>query len=290
VTTGPPVISAAQAQRLVRALLARAQLPPGAQPRPGRPPAALAQAVEVESGRPSAMLHRLWRVAEPASAAYAFVTKHAPAGMRWIGSGRSGSRGTVTEQDVTFQLSRLPAGVAAAGVSMTVAPASAPHSAAGASVLRADAQVIWYPPRSAAEYVPATMHAVTVTATESGQGPSTLTKTVTTPSVVRRLAAMLNGTHAATAGAFISCPMERASYRVAFAVSPRAHPYLVARATLCPDTQVTVRGHGQPALVTPPGLLNLLQRLTRACPAPDTRPARAEISLPPGGACSTMAR
>jgi hypothetical protein len=56
--------------------------------------------------------------------------------------------------------------------------------------------------------------------------------------------------------------MEQASYRVAFAVSARTIPYLVAGVTLCPDTRVTVRGHGQPALVTPPGLLDLLQRLT----------------------------
>jgi hypothetical protein len=269
-TAGPPTIGAAQAQRLVRALLARALPPPGARILSGRPPAPLAHATGVQGGRPSAGRHRLWRVAEPASAAYAFEARHVPAGMVWSGSGQGGDRGVVTEQDVSYRLRRLPAGVAAAGLSLTVAP-----DGAGASVVRADAQVIWYPRRSAAEYVPPSTHAVTVTASVVGPHPRTVTKTISAPSVVRRLAAMLNGVHAATPGAFLSCPLYRASYRIAFAVSSGAAPYLVMDATTCPDLQVTAGGHTQPALLMPAGLLGLLHNLTG-------------VAAQPGGEGTTM--
>jgi hypothetical protein len=264
-TAGPPVIGTAQAQRLVRALLARAQPPPGATPLAGRPPAALAHATEVQAGRPEAARHRLWRVAGPASAAYAFEARHVPAGMVWMGSGQGSYRGTVTEQSVSYRLRRLPAGVAAAGLSLSVAP-----DGAGGSVLRADAQVIWYPPRSAAEYVRPSMHAVTVTATVTGAHPRPriVTRTVTAPSVLARLAAMLNGVHAAVAGAFANCPVYLASYRIAFAVSRGAAPSLVMQTAMCPDVQVTAGGQRQPALQTPAGLQALLQRITGVAAQP----------------------
>ena len=273
-TTGPPVVGTAQARRLVRALLARAQPPPGARPWPGRPPAALAHPTEIQGGSPSAGRYRLWRVAEPANAAYAFEARHVPPGMVWAGSGQGSDRGTVTELSVSFRASRLPAGVAAAGLAITVAPAGP-----GASVLRADAQLIWYPRRSAAEYVPAAVHAVTVSATAAGPHPHTVTKTTTTPSVVRQLAAMLNGVHAATGGYFASCPMYQASYRIAFAAWPRAAPHLVAKATTCPELQVTVGGHPQPALLVPAGLPAMLHHLTGVAAQPG-RPGTAR-PLPP---------
>jgi hypothetical protein len=94
--------------------------------------------------------------------------------------------------------------------------------------------------------------------------------------VVRRLAGLLNGVHAATAGAFVSCPAFQASYRIAFAVSSRATPYLVAKATTCPGLQVTAGGHAQPALLTPAGLLPLLERLTGVA-------AQGGSTVPPGG-------
>jgi hypothetical protein len=296
VITGPPTISTAQARRLVRTLLARAEPPPGARPWSGRPPAALTFAAGMQAGRPSAGLHRLWGVPEPASVAYAFESRHAPTGMVWAGSGQGSLRGTVTEQSVSYRLRRLPAGVAAAGLSLTVAPATAatPGSGPDASVLRADAQVIWYPPRSAAEHVPASMHAVEVTVTVAGsRHPRTVTKTVTAPSVVRRLAAMLNRVHAATSGAF-SCPMFMASYRITFAVSSRAAPYLVADATTCPDLEITAAGRRQPELQMPDGLLPLLHRLTGVAAQPGGggtaapgKPVRSLLPFPVHGGPGT---
>jgi hypothetical protein len=252
--TGPATISAAQAQALARDVLARAQLPPGARVRPGTPPAALSRAPSSMGGSPSASLHQLWTVTEPASAVLRFWAGHTPPGMAGNGSGSSGG-GLAVEQFTGYELQRLPAGVNAATLTMSVLPAGP-----DATVIRADAQVIWYPPRSAAEQVPATAHAVTIT----GTGMNNLrpvTKTFTSAALLRRLAGMLNGVHAAPRGEVYSCPAELVSYRIAFAASATAAPFLVISDTGCLELSVTADGHAQPTLEMPAGLGPLLQSL-----------------------------
>jgi hypothetical protein len=244
-----------QAERLARTLLTRATLPRGAQIRTGQPPKALDQAPDTAAGNPSVDLHELWTVGEPMNTVYSFLKKHAPAGMAWNGDGQAGDPAGPTEEFVGYGLKRLPAGVSQATLTMSVAPAGP-----DASVLRADVQVIWFPPRSAAEYVPAGMHAVTVTASFVNSRPRTVTRTFTTPAVVGRLAAMLNSAHASTGGDE-NCPAEVGSYRLAFARSPGATAYLVAVDTGCNTLQITVLNQQQPALQVPAGLGTTLASL-----------------------------
>jgi hypothetical protein len=249
----------------------------------GSPPTALSQPPSVQMGRPSAQLRELWTAGEPMSAVYAFLGRHAPTGMRWNGGGQSSSYGAITEEFVGYQLSRLPAGVNAAVLSMSVAPDG--HDA---SVIRADAQVIWYPPRSAAEYIPASVHAVTITAWTLGHQGG-VTSTFTAPSVLQRLTAMLNGAYALPQGSVFSCPLDVATYRLAFATAPGAAPSLVMTDTGCPGIQVTAGGRAQPTLEIPPGLQPLLDGLTHLAtgdlthnpvPGPATRTAGQAGSAP----------
>jgi hypothetical protein len=170
------------------------------------------------------------------------------------------------EESVLYQLTRLPAGVSGANLSMAVAPVGN-----GVSQLRADAEVIWYPPRSAAEHIPAGMHAVTITATTFLPGRGTVTKTFTSPGVVARLVAMLNGAHASDLG-IVPCPLGWATYRLAFATSPRAAPYLVATDPGCPGIQVSVAGRAQPSLQVPPALQTTLAALMHIHGAGGVRP------------------
>jgi hypothetical protein len=257
--TGPQTITAAQGQRLARDVLGRVKLPPGARVRAGAAPAALSQAPSTEAGRPDTTLHQLWTVSEPVAAVLRFWNGHAPAGLAWTGSGSSGG-----VQFVGYGLKALPAGVNAAALVMSVASAGQ-----GAAVIRADVQVIWYPPRSAAEQIPAGVRAVTVTATTAGsQHP--VTKTSTSASVLRRLAAMLNGAYAAPQGQIFSCPLEWVSYRIAFASAPKAAPFLVMSDTGCRELAVTASGHQQPALQIPSGLGSLLENLTGVQRGPGT--------------------
>jgi hypothetical protein len=264
---GPATITRPQAEALGRTLLARAVLPAGATASHGRPPAALAQPPSTGMGRPAADLHRLWTVAEPMGSLYRFWSGRVPAGMAWNGSGQSSDHGTITEEWVGYAPKRLPAGVNTASLTMSVAPAGA-----GRSVIRADVQVIWYPPRSAAEYIPPGTRAVTITATTAGPRPRTVTKTITSPSAVRRLAAMLNDVYAMPRGEVFSCPAELATYRLAFAKSAGTAPFLVATDTICPGVQITAGGHGQPELQTPPGLQKLVDTLTHITLPPTPLP------------------
>jgi hypothetical protein len=257
--TGPPTISAAQAQRLARDVLARVELPPGARVRAGAAPGSLSQAPSSESGTPDTTVHQLWTAGEPAAAVLRWWAGHVPAGMAWTGSGNN-SDGV---QFVGYGLKRLPTGVNAATLVMSVESAGP-----DASVIRADVQVVWYPPRSAAEQIPSGVRAVTVTATTSSPHP--VTRTSTSASVLRRLASMLNGVHAAPGGLVFSCPLLSVSYRIAFASAPKAAPFLVMSDTGCQELAVTASGHPQPALEIPAGLGALLQSLTGVQRGPGT--------------------
>lgn len=253
--SGPATITRADAERLARTLLARAVVPRGAHVLAGRAPAAVSRPPGWASGSPSFGLHRIWTVSAPASAVYSLVSRHVPTGMRWAGNGQGSTAMGVTQQFVTYSPGRPPAGVGQATLSMTVAPAGT------MTLLRADVQVIWYPPRSPAEYIPAGIHAVTITASYSGPaGPRTVSRTFTSAALAGRLAAMLNGAHA-SAGGYANCPAELVSYKLAFAPSPGAVPYLVATVGSCAIVPVTVAGHQQPALQEPGALGPALSRL-----------------------------
>jgi hypothetical protein len=254
---GPQTISSQQTGSLARSLLAQAPLPRGAKVRQGRAPAALNQASGIEMGRPSIELHKLWTVAQPMSMVHRFWNGHAPAGMAWNGSGQGEDHGVITQESAGYDLKRLPTGVYAAMLSMSVVPAGQ-HT----SVIRADVQVIWYPPRSTAEYLPAGTGAVTITASALNPRPHSVTKTITTRSVIQRLAAMLNGAYAMPRGSFFSCPLESVTYRLAFAKSAGAAPFLVTTDTGCPGLGITVGGHQQPDLEIPAALQKLLGSLT----------------------------
>jgi hypothetical protein len=170
---------------------------------------------------------------------------------------------------------------------MAVAPAGK-----DVSEVRADVQVIWYPPRSAAEYVPPGMHAVTVTASYVGPKQGSSTRTFTSPGTVRRLAALLNGAHASDLG-FVPCPLRWVTYRLAFAASPHAAPYLVATDPGCPGIQISVAGRAQPALQVLPALDTLLASLMHVRPGPGIgvlTPVTSPALIPPPAACGIPPR
>jgi hypothetical protein len=271
---GPVTLTRQQGDALARTLLAEAPLPPGAQVFTGKPPAALGQPPMGGLGDPSAELHALWTVSEPMSAVDAFWGRSEPAGMTSNGSGQNTSYGAVTQEFVGYQLDRMPTGVNVATLSMTVTPAGP-----DASAIRADVQVIWYPPRSAAEYIPASLSAVTITtSTLDGQGGGT--QTFTAPAVVQRLEAMLNGAYAVPLGSVFPCPLEQVSYRLDFATAPGAAPSVVVTDTGCPGLGITVAGHAEPSLEIPAALQPFLAGLTHVAPGDLTHGGLAHAGPP----------
>jgi hypothetical protein len=130
-------------------------------------------------------------------------------------------------------------------------------------VLRADGEVAWFPPRSAAEWLhPARYRAVTITRTVLSSMRKKV-RTFRSRAAIARLARILNSLPASDGGS-VSCPSDPVSYRLAF--RPAAgRPRFTATADGCGTDSVTVAGRTQPDLADPAGrLAAAAQRLLRA--------------------------
>jgi hypothetical protein len=109
----------------------------------------------------------------------------------------------------------------------------------------------WYPPRSAAEYLPpAGYRAVTITVTatlvRAHTRPPTITRVFTSPPVIARLARLLDGLHA-TAPWIGSCPAGLPQFRIVFEPRHRG-PAQAVTPDGCYGELVSTGGLPQPAL------------------------------------------
>ena len=191
--------------------------------------------------------------------AAAFLAAHVPAGLRPAGTGS----GSAPFQEVSDTARALPAGTSAAQLVLTVVPA-----ASGGSLLRADAQVSWYPPRTAAEYIdPSRYHVLTITVYLYGRRPHTAHKVVTSPAFIARLADTLDQMQAEPPGA-VACPADFEDYQLSFSVSGPSRAAVVVRATEsgCGGAQITVNGRAQPALADHGAVAALVRQVISATP------------------------
>jgi hypothetical protein len=244
---GPPAGSRSEAAALARLLLSRLRLPAASRRLPPDPlPPSLSQpATQYASGSASFDQHQLFALAQPLGAAAAFLAAHLPAGSSLGGTGEGSSPGGPTMREVTDTPRSLPRGISLAEIVLTVVPATS-----GGSLLRADAQIVWYPPRTAAEYIdPSRYHALSITVMIAGPRTRTIRKVITSPTVIARLAKALNRSPAEPTEA-IACPAELATYRLALSVSRSSRPAVIISTTQwpCGGTAITVNGHPQPAL------------------------------------------
>lgn len=243
---GPPGGSRAEAAALAGQVLARLQLPAGTRRLPPTPvpPSLREPALGPATGDTSFDLPQFFVVPQPMDALEAGLAAHAPAGMGQGGTGRgSGDNGPFLE--VTYLVQSVPAGIASAQIVLTVVPAGS-----GGSLLRADAQILWYPSRTAAEHIdPGRYHVLTIDATIWGQRVYTVHKIVTSQAFIARLAQALNRSPAQPP-VTIACPSDSETYRLALSVSRRSRPVVVISATEsgCGGSGVTVNGQPQPAL------------------------------------------
>lgn len=244
---GPPAGSRAEATALGGQLLSKLRLPPGTLPRPAKflPPSL--------SGPPAigcggclvyADVHQLFTVPEPAASVVAAFSAHAPAGMSLFGTGQVSGPVTGRWQYVDYELKLVPAGIAQAQVVVAVRPA-----ASGASLLRADAQVMWYPPRTLAEYIdPDRYHALTITATIASISGRvrTVRAVVTSQALITGQAEALDRSQT-WPPELLSCPVILVRYQLAFSVSRHSRPDVVV-SDGCGGTGITVDGRPQPSL------------------------------------------
>lgn len=262
---GPPGGSRAEAAALARQMLSRLRLPPGTRRLPPDPlPPSLHQpAAQYALGPASFDQHQLFALAQPMDAVANFLVAWVPPGLSPGGTGEGSGPSGVTMREVSDMVRSLPAGVSAAMLVFTVVPATS-----GGSLLRADAQVIWYPPRTAAEYIdPARYHLLSITVSVFGRRPHTVHTVVTSRAFIARLAETLNRMQAEPPGA-VACPADFEDYQLSFSVSAHSRPAVVVSATEsgCGGAQVTVDGRAQPALADQGAVAALVRQVVSATP------------------------
>jgi hypothetical protein len=187
-------------------------------------------------------LHRFVLVRESAATVHSFLLARVPAGMSWAGVGLApGTTNTVTVLWVAYRPRALASGLTNAELGTAALP-----WAGGDTLIRADASVSWFPPRSAAEQLnPADFRSVTVTAAEAIPQPRTITRTFTSNAVIGRLVTIVDSLPATpypdVAG--MSCLAVATVYRVEFI------PGVVVYPGGCGGSDaITVNGKEQPRL------------------------------------------
>jgi len=243
--SAPPAGNRAEATALARLLLSRLRLPAGTRRLPSTPAPPFLSRPAYEAAGAQLDEHWFFAVAKPPGALSDYLVAHVPDGMTSFGTGQLSGPGEPTTLDVGYQARPVPAGIYQAQVVLTMVP-----DGSGGSRLRADAQVIWYPPRTAAEYVdPARYHVLTMTVTVGGRKERTIRKVVTSQADIARLAVALDRSPAAPP-VYLSCPAIFVTYQLTLSVSRRTRPAVVifANSISCGGTQITVDGRSQPAL------------------------------------------
>jgi hypothetical protein len=190
----PPGAAGDMARQYALGLLAKLKLPGGTQPAawPAQPDR-LPQPMLPYWPTNAVTAQALYRAGASMGPADWFLLGHVPAGMRprWAYPANGNDRFVL---DVP---AHLPRGIAHASLAVVIIP----HG--GGSLIRAEVQVVWYPPRTAAEYVhPGRYRSVTVTvpAPSDASGNATVSRAFTAPAVPRLRLAPRAGRHAARAG------------------------------------------------------------------------------------------
>jgi hypothetical protein len=251
---GVPTGSRAEAAQLARRMLSRLRLPAGAR----RVPSAPVRSGLLWAGAVKALdLHEFFEMPQPMATVAALLASHVPTGMSLASTSELGDPAGVEEQYVSYTPRRVQTGIYMAQLALSVAPAP------GGSIVRADAQVIWYPPRSAGEYIdPARYHALAITVTAYGIRPRTRSIIVTSRSAIADIAAALNRSPVVPVREAY-CPGNVMDYRLALAVSPQARPMVMVYATRqpCLGVRIVVDGRVQPPLQDGGKVVGIADRL-----------------------------
>ncbi len=253
----------AQAIALARRMLEDLVLPSGVAIRfVRRPPPALRRPPEELGSGHLVNRHEILKLPVRARELAGFLRRHVPPGMTRTGSGRSGGGSQPVLTFLTDSWRRLPAGLYEADLVTSVLAARG-----GMSLLRSDAEVIWYPPRTNAEYVnPSRFRAVTVSMTALNPKPQTVRRTFTSPAIITLLARSLNSLHADPGLAF-GCPAIIATYRISFLPATARQGRIVAAPSMCQVVAMTVAGRPQPDLLGSQRPIGLIKGLLKVKPA-----------------------
>lgn len=250
---GPVAGSRRLAAASARQLLGLLELPAGSRHLPARPvPRGLDQPGVYAQGPGNFLdVDRLYRLPVTVADALAFLRAHVPPGaVASSASAESGGNG-VTSTAIYATQRRVPAGIDEITLVETLVPGPG-----GSSLLRADAEVVWYPPRSAAEYlIAARFRSVRITMS-SGTGAASVTGG---QRLIGPLAAVLDSMHA-TPPLDYPCPLTR-PYELVFAPAVHDQGTVVVQGGNCDADIVSVGGRPQAELFDTGRLSALVTRL-----------------------------
>jgi hypothetical protein len=250
---GGPSGSRSLAEQTSRQLWGHLVLPPDARPFRSRPlPRLIRNATEALSGRHVVARHEVFAVSRPSAWVYRYILRHLRTGLTPGDAGNSGS----SDSFATWSPKPLPTGLEDALLEVSVI------SAGQDALVRADTQVMWYPPRSQAEYVDATrFSAVRLGSQLLNPRPHTVHRVITSRAAIARLARSLNVLHAGQ-GLTFTCLASDADYWMTFVPATASQPKItVAPEANCMSVYMWVGGKRQPSLVGGEATVMLIKRL-----------------------------
>jgi len=258
-----PFATRAESLRLARRLLAKVVLPPGTRRFRGRKiPAALRWPAERPSSDHLVDVHRIFTERRSMQRTMAFLTHHHPAGWASQGTGESyivkNGKKIITEEDISYAPRHIRPAFNEIQMLVEVVPGHHGHALA-----RVDVQVIWYPRRSAAEYLVARhFRAVRIDEWIYGRHVRHVRRTFRQRAIIDKLARVLNHLPASPGGVW-SCPIVVRTYRLTFQ-PVKGHPGAIVDADGCPpEYGISIGGHAQPALFATGRIERIARRLLR---------------------------
>lgn len=201
----------------------------------------------------------LFHVPMPMTALSRYLRAHPPAGLTVSSSGSYGSRKKITARTVTFSPKHQPGEIYSAMLVTTFKPAKN-----GASLLRVDAQVAWFPRRGGAVRIHARDYKSVTVARFRADGHGRRIRTLTGARQVARLARVYNRLHGAP-DVLTGCPSANANtidYRLTFHPAGGA-PAVVVSPTNCLFVDVTIGGHPEPNLYPADAVIAAARRVLR---------------------------
>jgi len=257
-TVQVPAARRAHATSYARQLLARLRLPDGTRRLrwrrvAGLSPSLAAILTDVVDRR------ALFRVPEDMTVLGRYLRARAPAGMTVSSYGWYGHRGKATVKTVTFSPRQLPGEIYSALLVTTFKPAKD-----GASLLRVDAQVAWFPSRGGAVRIRAADYKSVTIVRARADGRDRQVRTVTGARLVARLAAVYNRLHGAP-DVVTGCPDDDSStigYRLTFHPAHGTRTVAVSP-TNCLFVGVRIGGQPEPDLYPADAMIAAARRALR---------------------------
>jgi len=258
-----PFATRAESRRLARRLLAKVVMPPGTRRFRGRRvPAALRWPADEPSSDHIVDVHRIFAERRSMRRTMAFLNHHHPAGWSSQGTGESyiikNGKKIITEEDITYTPRHLRPAFNEIQMLVEVVPGHHGHALA-----RVDVQVIWYPRRSAAEYLVARhFRAVRIDEWIYGSHVRHVRRTFRQRAIIDKLTRVLNHLPASPGGVW-SCPIVVRTYRLTFK-PVKGHRDAIVDADGCPpEYGISIAGHAQPALYANGKIERIARRLLR---------------------------